>query len=317
VTADLALAPLRGRNPLGLFAALGALDVATRTLPDREVTLRWTEGIEPHAVLRGPDSLDHLVALCHDDVARWESSPILAWGPGGAPLDDLKPSPEELRQWTVAVLEHALQTGQRADADLFGALVAEGAMAGKGDSKPTAFHFTAGQQRFLTMVRELRAGLTAQHLDEALRGPWTYASPLPVLGWDARGERIYALRGPNPAKEKKLGVPGADWLAFLGLRFFPVAARTGHLLTTGCAGAWKKETFTWPLWRVNLPSAVCMSLLADGGLTELGRSERRQLGVHELLRAPIRRLDPGGLGSFGAPSPVQVPAPGSARSEPT
>lgn len=302
---DIVLSALRGRNPLGLFAALGALDVATRSLPDRSVTLRWTEALEPTAVLSGPDSLDHLVALCDADRARWASSPILTWGPSGTPLDDLKPEREQLRLWTDEIIGVAVRSKERADVDLFGALVAEGAVARKGDSKPTAFHFTAGQQRFLAMVRDLRAGVDAERLAEALVGPWRYDSTLPVLGWDARGERIYALRGADPAKEKKLGVPGADWLAFVGLRFFPVAARNGRLLTTGCTGRWKEERFTWPLWHVHLTSMVVGSLVADGNLAKLGVTERRQLGVCELLQAPIRRSDQGGYGSFGAPAPVR------------
>lgn len=303
---DVVLSALRGRNPLGLFAALGALDIATRSLPDRRVTLRWTDGLEPTAVLRGPDSLAHLVELCDADRERWASSPILTWGPGGKPFDDLKPQPDQLREWTDIIADEAERTRQRADVDLFGALVAEGASAQKGDSKPTAFHFTAGQQRFLAMVRDLCAGVDAERLTEALAGPWRYDSPLPVLGWDARGERIYALRGADPAKEKKLGVPGADWLAFLGLRFFPVAARSGRLLTTGCEGRWKNERFTWPLWYVNLTSMVAASVVADGSLANLDVAERRQLGVSELFRAPIRRSDQGGYGSFGAPEPLRA-----------
>lgn len=302
---DIVLSALRGRNPLGLFAALGALDVATRSLPDRNVTLRWTEALEPRAVLRGPDSLDHLVALCDSDRARWASSPVLNWGPSDRPLDDLKPEPDELRQWTDEIVDEAVRTRQRADVDLFGALVAEGAMARTGDSKPTAFHFTTGKQHFLAMARELCDDVDKGRLMEALVGPWRYDSKLPVLGWDVRGERIYALRGRDPQKEKKLGVPGADWLAFLGLRFFPVATRSGRLLTTGCAGRSREQTFTWPLWYVDLTSMVAASLVADGNLTTRSVIERRQLGVHELLRAPIRRSDRG-YGSFGAPKPVRA-----------
>lgn len=302
---DIALLALHGRNPLGLLAALGALDVATRSLPDRYVTLRWTGGLDPIGVLRGPDSLDHLVALCNTDRDRWSSSPILTWGPSRRPLDDLKPEPDELRQWTDEIVDRALRTRERADVDLLGGLVAEGATAQKGDTKPTALHFTAGNQRFLMMVRELCEFVDGERLKEALVGPWRYDSALPVLGWDVRGERTFALRGTDPAKEKKLGVPGADWLAFLGLRFFPVAARRGRLLTTCCAGRWKAETFTWPLWHVDLSSTVAASVVADGNLAKLDKAARRMLGVHEMLRAPIRRSEQGGYGSFGAPDPVR------------
>lgn len=306
---DVGLSALYGRNPLGAFAALGALDVASRMLPARTVTLRWTDSLEPTAVLRGPDSVDHLVDLVDEDRLRWAGSPILAWGPDGRPLEDLKPSTEHLRLWSQFVLEDFQRTGDRTDVDLLCGLVAEGATAGKGDSKPTHFHFTAGQQRFLTMVRGLQSGVDAIRIQEALEGPWRYDSPLPVLGWDARGERIYALRGFDPAKEKKLGVPGADWLAFLALRFFPVTVRSGQsgrpqLVTTACSPGWKSGQFTWPLWVVDLGADVVGSLVADSNLVALTGSQRRMLGVHHVLSAPIRRSDQGGYGSFGPSGPA-------------
>lgn len=307
--AELGLPALRGHNPLGLFAALGAFDVATRLLPQRDVRLHWTGGITPTAVLTGPDSLDHLIALCDQDRLRWATSPVLTWGPNGRPLDDLKPSLAELRQWIAATLEHYRRTGERADVDLLAALVAEGAAAGKGDAKPTHFHFTAGQQRFLLMVRQLQAEVGPDRVAEALAGPWRYDSELPVLGWDARGERIWALRGFAPSGEKKLGVPGADWLAFLGLRFFPVTLHCdvrgrAQLITTGCSISWKSGTFTWPLWVVPLRQATVAAILADTGLRLLSAERRHRLGIGDISQAPIRRTEQGGYGSFGPPSPV-------------
>lgn len=305
---ELRLEGLEGRNPLGLFAALGALDVATRHLPGEAVTLRWTEELIPTAVLGGLDSKERLLDLCEADLDRWHSSPVLTWGPDGIPLEDLKPEPEDLLAWIDAALDEYRSTGDRTDIDLLSALVADGATAGKGDSKPTHFHFTAGQQRFLNMVRDLLAGMDRDRFAEALFGPWRYDSSLPVLSWDVRGERIYALRGFDPSKDKRLGVPGADWLGFLGLRFFPVSVRDGDLRTTGCSRGWKKGHFTWPLWNVDLEANTVMSLVADDGLDSLSASLRLRLGVHHLLRAPIRRSDQGGYGSFGAPEPVLAPA---------
>lgn len=314
---DIELAGLRGLDPLGLFASLGALDVASRLLPDRRVTLRWTDDLQPSAVMSGPESLDHLVELCDRDRERWGDSPVLTWGPDSRPLADLKANPSDLRRWFEVVAEGARATGDRADLDLLCALVAEGATAGKTDvSKPTHFHFTAGQQRFLVMVRELQRSVDVGRFAEALAGPWRYDSQLPVLGWDVRGERIYALRGFNPAKskagDKKSGVPGADWLGFLGLRFFPVAASRGDLLTTGCSRSWKRSTFTWPLWDVPLTSATVASLVADRRIDDLDPPARRALGVHHLVRSPIRRTDQGGYGSFGAPEPVLARRRGAA-----
>lgn len=309
--AEIELPALRGRNPLGLFAALGAFDAADRALADRRVTLRWTEELEPHAVLGGPDSLDHLIELCERDRQRWATSPVLTWGPDGTALDDLKPSLADLRRWIEVVAEGFWRSGDDRDLRLLCGLVAEGAAAGKGSAKPTHFHFTAGNQKFLIMVRQLQESVTPDLFHEALAGPWRYESPLPVLGWDARGERIWAFRGFAPAGEKKLGVPGADWLAFLGLRFFPVALRSvaggGHrLVTTGCEPDWKSGAFCWPLWRVPLTPDVAGALLADRRVVTMRESARRRLGVSQVMRAGIRRSDQGGYGSFGPPSPIGV-----------
>src|SRR3546814_18343979 len=82
------------------------------------------------------------------------------------------------------------------------------------------------------MVRALQDGVDVDRLREGLIGPWRYDSTLPSLGWDARGERIHALRGFDPSKEKRSGIPGADWLALLGLRFLPVSVSRGQLRTT-------------------------------------------------------------------------------------
>lgn len=304
-----------GINPLGVLAALGTLDVATRAWPDRRIALWWDDLIEPTAHLDGVDDLDELVAVIDADRARWTTSPLFDFTVDGKPMSDIKldtaPDPTTgvsvLRAW----MEHVHDRGDAADQALLHALVAEGATAGQStDAKPTHLHFTAGQQKFLVMVRELRDGVTADHLREALDGPWTYASPLPMLGWDSsRGERIYALRGFDPSKEKKTGVPGAEWLGFLGLRFFPVATQVvrgrAQLVTTGCSSSWKEGTFTWPLWGPGHPdgppgltAAVVASLVGDDGLVRLTVTERSALGVHRMLQAPIRRSDQGGYGSF-------------------
>lgn len=282
---------LLGTNPLGLLAALGVLDVLDRA--GIAPTLHWTTDFQPHAVLTGYDDLEDVIDELEADRVRWISSPLLTWGGDSAPAD-LKVSQRELRAWGAALLE----AGRRAEQDLFCALLAEGAVAGKGDSKPTHLHFTAGQQRFLLMIRELVRAVRPQHFRQALTGPWTYL-PMPTLGWDARGDRGYALRATDPSKEKREGVPGADWLAFLGLAFFPVVNREGTLLTRGCARAWKRSGLRWPLWEVPLTRATVASLLADPHLESQTAEVRRARGITKVLRAPIRRTDQGGYGSFG------------------
>lgn len=308
----IALQALPGSNPLAFFAALGSLAAVDRQAPELTPRLWWDEGIVPRARLAGPDGLDELVDLLEQDRQEWSGSSLLTSGPDGQPMDDIKPDSDGIRSWAELVREPCTARDRR-DSDHFLALLAENAVAGKKDAKPTALHFTAGQQKFMRMVRELNEGVTADHFIEALKGPWRYDSEFPALGWDARGERIYALRGTNPSTEKKASVPGAEWLAFVGLAFFPSAKNgaggTDQLLTTGCRGGWKVGTFHWPMWSRPLRTQVVRSLLSFEGLLQEPAETRAMRGVFRIYESPIRRSDQGGYGSFGPAGEPESVAP--------
>jgi hypothetical protein len=299
---EVALPALEGPNTLGFFAALGALDALTHEI--HEATLRWTDELVPHAIIGGVDDLDMLLDALNRDRERWSNSGLLSF-PKNSPLSDAKPTDEVLRNWFEAVSD---ESGNRVDSDQLCALVAEGAFDGNRNAKPTHLHFTAGQQQFLRMIRTLAASVDRERLQEAVRGPWRYDSPLPSLSWDARGERVYAVRATNPSTDKKLGVPGANWLAFRGLVFYPVCRTAyGSLRTTACDDQWKRSAFRWPLWSAACTRNVVWSLVADETL--VSRSRRSSLqpeilaarGILSVLEAPIRRTDQGGYGSFGPP----------------
>lgn len=300
---------LVGTTPVGFLAALGVLHAAQAV---ERPALAWAGALEPSARLSGIGDVETLVALIDDDRRRRLDSPVLRWGPGVSPTADLRLEQPVLRRFAAAVLDG----GDRSDADLFCALVAEGAVAGTGESKPTHLHFTAGQQRFLDMVRHLASAVGPTDLEEALVGPWRYDSTLPTLGWDARGERLYALRATDPSQEKRTGVPGADWLAFVGLSFLPVVNRHGTLLTTGCDRAWKRGRLHWPLWEVPLTAPTIRSLLGDPSLLDESVAWRRARGVTQVLAAPIRRTDQGGYGSFGPTTLVPPVLPGASGDRP-
>jgi hypothetical protein len=299
---ELALPALQGTNPLGFLAALGVLDALTADNPD--ATLRWTGELVPRAVVGGVSDLDTLLDVLDRDREAWRGSALLGF-PRDSPLPDAKPGVKPLREWFEAVAGHH---DPRPGSDLLCALVAEGALDGSGKAKPTHLHFTAGQQQFLEMVRLLAANVDLERLREAVCGPWGYDSPLPSLSWDARGERVYAVRGINPSREKRLGVPGSDWLAFRGLVFYPVTrTASGSLRTTACDPEWKRSAFRWPIWPVPCTRNVVGSLVADETLVSQSRRTRLRpedlaaRGIFSVLEAPIRRTDQGGYGSFGAP----------------
>lgn len=297
------LSGLIGTNPLGFLASLGVLDAITRQSTDSSISLNWTDSLVPHALINGIEDKHYLLELLDKDRLQWVNSQVLT-GASRFPLDEIKPSEEELQEWADEVYSKCCDLQARSVADLWCALVAEGALAKTGDTKPTHLHFLAGNQKFLQIVRELSEKVTVDLLEEAVFGPWRYDSKLPNLRWDVRGERIYALTAKNPSVEKAMSVPGANWLAFLGLRFFPVALVGGSLRTTGCEPNWKKSSFTWPLWNKSLNSDVIRSVIASSSLKKMSLSEQRARGISNIYCSPIRRTDQGGYGTFGAPGVV-------------
>jgi len=307
----LELPGLDAQNPLAFFAALGLLRVLDEsTGRDRRPQLSFEDRGAQVPVLESELRYDDIVSVVLEDAARWTTNPILrlAYADDGAELPpedpkakrDLKPSPALARE----VLERA-GAGERAGADFAAAMFSELVQDNKGNTKPTALHFTAGQQSFLGMVDDLRRGLTKDGLDEALYGPWRNTSTLPSLSWDASVTRLYALRAGNPSFEKRGSVPGANWLAVRGLAFFPVTVRRGRLVTTGVVGGWKDSVFRWPVWSCPSTSPVVASLLRLDveGLTA---KERAALGVSQVFGSRILRSDQGGYGSF-APAATLLP----------
>ena len=300
---ELSLPALDGANPLAFFCGLGVLAASTRMCADGSPRLSWTDAVTSTPLLHAPVSEDDLVALVLADRDRWFGSPVLEH-PRDEPAGDVKFEADALRRWIARCAEAAPQDHGRA-LGLVTALVAEGSLTDGGEAKPTDLHFTAGQQQFLRMARTLRDSVAEDHVREALWGPWRYESALPSFKWDVTDDRIYALAAVNPAGEKKHTIPGAEWLALLGLTFFPVGRRKRRTVTTGCAGSWKQGTFSWPLWEDPLTASEVRTLLGLRDLVEeqppRSLVERGVLRVH---RAIITRSDQGGYGSFRPPRAV-------------
>jgi hypothetical protein len=168
---------------------------------------------------------------------------------------DLKPPPAVAHD----VLDEAA-VADRSTADLAAACFSELVQDNNGNTRPTALHFTAGQQSFLKMVDELRRGVGPADLHEALLGPWTGRSTLPSLSWDATVARQYALRAGNPSYEKRGSIPAANWLGVIGLSFFPVTVLRRQLVTTRIMGRWKG-------FDALVASVVTASLVANDRIT--------------------------------------------------
>lgn len=311
---------LDGLSPLGFLSALGTL----RVLDDRarsarraaaKPKLRWVDAGGWRPFLDGPRDLDEVVGAVLEDIPSWASEPALrlAYDRSGLACDpevkgavrDLKPPPSVMRSFLNVVAERAMHGNNRSarHAVAYGTDVA---VDNNGNTKPTALHFTAGQQTFLSAVAEIRENLTREHLEEALVGPWKRESSLKTLGWDPMGAfsaRMYAMRASNPASEKRPGMPGAEWLAFIGLSFLPTVPDGTRVLTTGVRGGWKDSKFTWPLWTRPASARTIESLLRTPALAETKARERCARGIAIVCQASILRSEQGGYGAF-APTAV-------------
>lgn len=305
---EMVLIGLDGSNPLGFLAGLGVLNVLAEQGGVPSLAWRtgdWRAMVTDRRVADGDD----LVATLAKDAATWKDDPCLALryekattkrdgDPKKAkPAWDLKPPPGVFRSYLQNLVRDSDATRRRA-VDLAAAFATETARDNNENTKPTALHFTAGQQEFLEMVNRLCAAVTANDLREAVFGPWRYERLLPVLGWDCSATRAYALRADDPSKAEKRGVPGADWLAFRGLSFIRVAPRGRQIATTGCSGGWKNGSFCWPLWDAALTKETVQVLVQTPQLTETREAERRARGISAVFTSAIRRSDQGGYGSF-------------------
>src|SRR5258708_2078749 len=169
--AEIPLPALEGSNPLGYLAALGVLDALSAATP--AATLRWTNELVPCAVIDGfGGDLDDLLDVLDRDRQEWVNSPLLGFPQDAPALTDAKPDEKQLRGWFEFVAD--LRGSEAAAAHLC-AIVAEDTFdGGGGRAKPTHLHFSAGQQHWLRMVRELAGRVARDPVQEAARRPWPH-----------------------------------------------------------------------------------------------------------------------------------------------
>lgn len=283
----LELRGLSGTNPLGAMAAFGLLRVLSLYETTREAALAWKFSDDWYAELHidAFSTIDDLVDWCLQRQRGRQEASFLNWNA------DLKVAPDQFRevlQDAVADLERAqdpMDPTVRERCDFLVAFASEAVLArSTGDTKPTAFHMTAGQQRFLKSAQELAQSIAAdaRHskrqtaeareeecrtaVREALLGPWKYQDKLHALGWDPTTEGLHALSDISPSEAKPRSVRAAVWLAFESLPLFPcvpqVRGRSGgecRLVTAGFTADGSQST--WPIWEVPLRIFSFRSLL--------------------------------------------------------
>ena len=297
------LASLDGTNPLGFLAALG-VQVAFASQSEQP-RLWWSDDVTPHAVVDQAFTTDRIADQALRVFDEWIDSaatnPRHADGSALLRGDELKLTSDGIRTYLSQVW------AGDSSAALATALVAEGSLDKQGVSKPSDLYFTAGQQKFLGMVRQILGNASREHVLAGLDSPWRYESELPSLMWDVSDDRVYALASDDPAKERKLTNPGPEALAILGLSLHPVFAGRDRTLTQRCSGNWRAGFYSWPLWYKPASPFSVKSLLAHAyHQPAAGVRHRwfRAWGIFRILQSPIHRSGQGGYGTFGPPEVI-------------
>src|SRR5262249_39702557 len=148
------LGGLDGANPLGFLAAVGLLHWATE-VGGYDATLQWVHEGGYRPVLGGVPDVSSLCQALAQDAGRWLTVPALELCYEDA--RDLKPPPEFYAAW----LRELRHTGAVESLSFVLAYGSELGLDNNGRVKPTALHFTAGQQQFLASVREIAEEVTS------------------------------------------------------------------------------------------------------------------------------------------------------------
>lgn len=309
---SITLTGFSGSNPLGALATFGLFRILSTERPFGDATLHWQFGGDWHPVVNmeadaDPDAV--VSFLVNRQRGRGEAS-FLTWH------DDIKCSPEKFREELVKVVQAFDSVDEREAASFFAAYGSEAVTAkSTADVKPTAFHMTAGQQRFIKSAKELadsldlslglskrmttekrRDGLT-QTFHEAILGPWTYSDDQHSLGWDPTTEALYALSDISPSAAGARSVRAAVWLAFESLPLFPCVPAGGRLRTTGFDEDGGR--LTWPIWDcpIELDTLRCWLGAPDLAAETVKISDLRRRGVCAVYRSMALR-DSNGRGTL-------------------
>ncbi|HYC78839.1 MAG TPA: hypothetical protein VEI02_14535 [Planctomycetota bacterium] len=246
------------------MAALGLLKIVSASPGGEGAKLGFEPGADHPAWLDCATEIDPPSIVANDARAAGGAQPWkLEYGggdAGGKRVADLKPPPAAFRTFLAAAIDRWLE-GDGAAAEYAAAYGTDVAKDGKGNTKPTALHFTAGQQQFLATVDQVREMVTEDWSRRALMEPGQ-ARQGANLRWGLDADRNRALLGFNPSDETPPVTAPLDWLAFRALPLF-VCVPIGDRIMTACVTGRRQDDFrfTWPLWSTGADLETVRSLL--------------------------------------------------------
>lgn len=290
-----------GSNPLGFLAALGLLRVVPGAMlgfsEDGSFRAFVDSAAETEATLIAQVADDAKAAQETSAPWRFTYTKAATKKKGPQEVADLKPPPGDFKKLLLSSIESWLSGNDEA-AGYAAAYGTDVAVDGNGNTKPTAFHFTAANQTFLGAVEGIRASVTREWVEKSLfEGHGE--QPGSNLRWDPGSERNWALMANDPSGEGTRVDAPLEWLAFRGLPLLPSFPRGARIVTTGVVGRGDDMTFTWPLWSVPASRQTVRSALQ---VDWIGSAKARAAcGVFAICSSAIRRTSQG-FGNFGPSS---------------
>lgn len=291
------LTGISGANPLEFLAAVGLLRVASHESPGAR--LSFQPGGTYHPVIEGAGAaLERLVAT---DAASAESEQ--GWRlqyekvekRGTKIVADLKAPPAVFQTYLRRSID-AWSAGRSEGAEFAAAYATSVAVDGRGNTKPSAFHFTAANQQFLGTIEDIRSKVDQDWARASLFEGGAARAGANVR-WDPAADRNYALMAEDPNAEGTTVDAPMEWLAFRALPFFPTLPRGARVETTAVSGRGDSMRFSWPLWETGATSDAVRTVIS---LPMVGRgvNNLRALGIFATCSSEIRRTSQG-FGNFG------------------
>ena len=285
---------LNGSNPLGFVASVGLLRLLA--IQGNHARLGFTEDGAFHAWIECNPAVDIPGTVTKDAEAAagpqpWRLEYAKQEKKGIKVVADLKAPPERFRDFLTSAIDEWV-AGRPERSNYAAAYATDVAVDGKGNTKPTAFHFTAAQQTFLGQVESLRSAIDAEWVRQSLETP-DASREGSNLRWDPDAERNRALMAKDPGKEKTAVNAPLEWLAFRGMPAFPCVPVGSRVLTCGVTGRRQDELrFHWPLWSCGASYATVRSLLLlAAGWIEKEEQIRRRIETRRGLGQRQRSLD--------------------------
>jgi hypothetical protein len=297
---------INGTNPLGFMASVGLLRVLTSKLicaqcngpagsGARTPRLGFTNDGAFHAWIECDSEIEDIpgiIAKDAEDAAGpqpWRLQYEKQEKRGIKIVNDLKAPPERFSRYLDSAIDSWL-AGQPEQSNYAVAYGTDVALDGKGNTKPTAFHFTAANQEFLGTVEETRSKVTREWAVSALEDSSGKVKPGRNLRWDPDAERSRALMGVNPNDDGTTVNAPLEWLAFRGLPAFPCVPIGNRIVTSGVTRSSQDGLcFHWPLWSCGASYATLRSLLGlTAGWIEIEHRARRLSDTQDGRARPQR-----------------------------